>query len=387
MFRLLFFAFILSPFGGIGQVLTSTTPFNITKTWSQAPSGYTYPINVFVPKDTVPPGGFPVCILLHGNSSSNPIHAGTLMIPQYTSILECHILIAPTGYQNSWNICAENSDAPDLDMISDLLRQLQGYTNVNRNKIRILGISNGAGLANRIFIENKNSGIDMVCAIVSHLNEAQYHSGNFYKPSGSSNPSSSFCGYDSIVSPLKTRKYLSISNDNDNLIPYNGGPSAVGVNFLSAETAAFNIAKYKGYTGNILSSGLTSGNPAITEFSYLSGDVVHIKGSSMHSTDGSQRSYVKKFFLSCNTTSGIEENNHLKSIEVHPNPASKLVYLKVHSELTGLYYTIHDMLGKIVLDGKINSENHSLDITTLPKGIYLVRLGDDINQSVKLIKE
>jgi hypothetical protein len=40
-----------------------------------------------------------------------------------------------------------------------------------------------------------------------------------------------------------------------NLIPYIGGSSVVGVNFLPAETATFTIANYKGYKGSILNSG------------------------------------------------------------------------------------------------------------------------------------
>ena len=56
---------------------------------------------------------------------------------------------------------------------------MQKYPYLNPNKIRVLGLSNGAGLANSVFIENKNEGIDIVVAIVSHLNEPQYHQDNF----------------------------------------------------------------------------------------------------------------------------------------------------------------------------------------------------------------
>jgi poly(3-hydroxybutyrate) depolymerase len=202
---------------GVSQNLTSSTSISITKSWSQQPNGYTYPMNIFVPTGTAPQGGFPVCVLLHGNGGN-----GAGMINQFRNTLECHILVAPTGYLNSWNICAETSDAPDVEMINDLVSNVQRYTNVNPNKIRIVGSSNGAGLANRVFIENNNPSIDIICAIVSHLNEAQYHSGGFYKPSNTTDPSASFCGYNTLANPLTTRKYLSISNDNDNLIPYLG---------------------------------------------------------------------------------------------------------------------------------------------------------------------
>jgi poly(3-hydroxybutyrate) depolymerase len=230
-------------------------------------------MNISVPVGIVPPNGFPVCILLHGNGGN-----GAGMMNEFMDILECHALVAPTGYLNSWNICAEDSDAPDIEMINDLVNILQTYSNINPNKIRIIGSSNGAGLANNIYIENNNTGIDIVCAIVSHLNEPQYHLGNFYKPSASTDPLSSFCGYDNLVNPLATRKYLSISNDNDPIIPYSGGTSVVGIDFLPAETAAYNIALNQGYTGSQLTSGITMGNPQITEYSYLSADVVHIKG-------------------------------------------------------------------------------------------------------------
>ena len=74
---------------------------------------------------------------------------------------------------NSWNLCNEDSKAPDIEMIDSLAILLQEYTNINPNKIRILGSSNGAGLANSIFIENSNMGIDVVCAIMTHLSVPQ----------------------------------------------------------------------------------------------------------------------------------------------------------------------------------------------------------------------
>ena len=133
-------------------------------------------------------------------------------------------------------------------MVDDLINQLQTYSNINPNKIRILGSSNGGGLANNVFIANKNTGVDIVCAIVSHLNEPQFHLDNFYAASSSTDPSSSYCGYDSLVDPLNSRKYLSISNENDAVIPYTGGASVVGIDFLDAENAAFYIAANQGYS-------------------------------------------------------------------------------------------------------------------------------------------
>ena len=272
--------------------LTSLTEIIIEKTWAQQPNGYVYPIDIKVPKSIEPIEGFPICVLLHSNGSN-----GRRIINQFSSVLNDHILIAPTGYLNSWNICDERSNAPDLEMVDELVNTLSNYSNINLNKIRILGSSNGAGLANNIFIQNENPNIDIICAVVSHLNIPQYHDNNFYKYSTVTNPMSAFCGYEEITNPISSRKYLSISNINDPTIPYLGGNSKVGLDFLNAEDAIFYIAKNQGFTGEKLPpEGSALGNPIIFEYSYLSGDVVHIKGNSEHSINTSQLDYLRNFF-------------------------------------------------------------------------------------------
>ena len=272
--------------------LTSLTEIIIEKTWAQQPNGYVYPIDIKVPESIEPIEGFPICVLLHANGSN-----GRRIINQFSSVLDDHILIAPTGYLNSWNICDERSNAPDLEMVDELINNLSNYSNINLNKIRILGSSNGAGLANNIFIQNENPNIDIICAVVSHLNVPQYHDNNFYKNTTVTNPISTFCGYEEITNPISSRKYLSISNINDPTIPYLGGNSKVGLDFLNAEDAIFYIAKNQGFTGDKLSpEGLALGNPVIFEYSYLSGDVVHIKGNAMHSINPSQLDYLRTFF-------------------------------------------------------------------------------------------
>ncbi|MBL7990047.1 MAG: hypothetical protein JNN25_01295 [Candidatus Kapabacteria bacterium] len=48
---------LLCPFMGFSQNLTSSTSISITKSWSQQPNGYTYPMNIFVPTGSAPQGG------------------------------------------------------------------------------------------------------------------------------------------------------------------------------------------------------------------------------------------------------------------------------------------------------------------------------------------
>ena len=374
--RTLLYIFLCFPILGVSQNLESTTNINIIKSWFQEPNGYSYPMNINVPAGTVPPNGFPVCILLHGNGGN-----GAGMMNEFMDILECHALVAPTGYLNSWNICAEDSDAPDIEMINDLVNILQAYSNINPNKIRIIGSSNGAGLANNIFIENNNTGIDIVCAIVSHLNEPQYHLGNFYKPSASTDPLSSFCGYDNLVNPLATRKYLSISNDNDPIIPYSGGTSVVAIDFLPAETAAYKIALNQGYTGSQLTSGITMGNPQITEYSYLSGDVVHIKGDAAHDTNNTQLDYIKDYFLDCAEVLNIDDYN-LDKIKVYPNPTNSKITVTGASNQT-IEYSIFNVFGQLVLSGSGTSDTLQINLSELDSQMYFLKINNKVIKTIK----
>ncbi len=387
---LLLVVLIGMPFKGVAQILTSSTIINISKSWYQQPGGYTYPIKILVPPGPVPLEGFPVCILLHGNGSQNLGQlAGPPMLSetQFGSVLPCHILIAPTGYQNTWNICAENSDAPDIEMINDLVNQVQSYANVNPTKIRILGTSNGAGLANRIFIENMNPGIDIICAVVSHLNDFQYHSGDFYKPSSITSSSSSYCGYDIISNPRASRKYLSISNINDPIIPYLGGTSVVGANFLPAESAAFNIAAFKGYTGSILSTGtvIGSGPNAITEYAYLDGDVVHLKGNAGHQSNTTQKNYIKNYFSDCEEATGFESKENVQ-VKCYPNPVESKLNIEVNENWIRSNYAIYDNLGRVLNYGNLTSLNTVINLSSLSNGIYFLEIGDSFKTIFKIAK-
>jgi len=356
---------LLIPIIGMGQIITNSTTISITKSWAQEPNGYTYPIDISVPSGPVPQGGFPTYILLHGNGGQG---AGMLM--QYENVLDCHVLVAPSGYMNSWNICGENSDAPDVEMVTELILNLQSYTNINPTQIRILGSSNGSGLANRVFIENSNTGVDIICGVVSQLNEEQYHNGNFYYPSGATTSSNSYCGYNTISNPISGRKYLSVCNTNDPVIPYSGGAS-VGVNFLNAELSAYIIAQSQGYTGNqITGNGTAIGTAgsAVNEYSYLSDQVVLLKGNAAHAINTTQRDYISDYFeVDCSMTD-IQENFH--NLSVVPNPTQNIVTIKAVNYNGPFKIMIYDLQGRW-----LETKNEAtIDIQEYPNGVYLFKV-------------
>ena len=280
--------FFLASGPASAQDLTGPSDLSLVQSWSQEPDGWSYPLMVSVPPGPVPDGGHPVCILLHGNGGSG----GSMMFLTSTW-LQDHIRIAPTGYLNSWNLCGEASEAPDIAMLADLIDQVTSFDNVDPHHIRMLGLSNGSGLVNQAFIELDHPGLDAFVGLVSQMNEPQYHAGAFHRPSGDTFGPAPFCGYDEVVEPAQGRRYLNICNTNDNVIPYGGGP-AVGNVFLPAEFAIHQVALQQGHNGPAV-TGVPLDGTDLVEFSYLNGDVVLLQGNAVHAANQDQIDYAQAF--------------------------------------------------------------------------------------------
>jgi len=221
----------------------------ITYTWSQATT-YSYTIDIRVPTSPTT-GSFPVAILLHGAGGN-----GASEITQWDTYLPGHILIAPTGYSNLWNIVDE-SDAPDVQFLSDLIVQLEKYRNVQKingtGEFAIIGGSNGAAMALRMGVEYAGSQLKYIVALISQLHDQQWRAPNWYKPSDHENTDSSVVnrGYDTAFTPYgvidrtpnaKGRYYLQINGQNDNIIPYEGGNGPGGAIFNSAQDSIYQLA-------------------------------------------------------------------------------------------------------------------------------------------------
>ena len=48
---------------------------------------------------------------------------------------------------------------------------------------------------------------------------------------------------------------------------------------------------------------------------------------------------------------------------------------------------MYDNTGKVVLSGKINTENTNIELENLAAGIYLFSVGENVKQTFKVIKE
>jgi hypothetical protein len=80
----------------------------------------------------------------------------------------------------------------------------------------------------------------------------------------------------------------------------------------------------------------------------------------------------------------IEHNDAMteNKIRVYPNPASHqltISNLEVDSEIQ-----LTDLAGNVLMTRPVSSESLSLDISSLPRGLYLVRTKDGVKKVVKI---
>ena len=274
--------------------LENTSDLSIEKTWIQTIPDtsvtYTYPISIRIPSITaLSTKKVPVAILLHENGGN-----GVDSLEAWKNYLGDHIIVAPTGYLNEWNIASETSKAPDMDMLRDLITALKGYNNVDQEKIKFIGISNGSALVNRALIEIDDTDIHSYVSIGSQMFDPQYRNNTFYFPTTQTGVTAS--DYNTASVPLRNKRILTIHGALDTVIPYAGG-TAMGVNFLSAQESALALAKSQGYTGNAIpdASGVYYGTNNTYYYSYLGGQVTHYKTGNAHAVEPYQQEIVRSF--------------------------------------------------------------------------------------------
>ena len=262
--------------GGLTLVQDNVADLTITKNWYQG--FHDYSVTAAIPSGS---GPFPVAIFLHGNGGS-----GSQMITQFSSELPGHICIGVDGYENSWNVSNETSDGPDIEMLEELIAKLKLYNNVDETKIRIVGVSNGGGLALRAAVEINDLAVDTIVCMLSQTHDFQYRDSAFWYPlndlyTGDEWPQD---GYTTQKTPIPQRRIVQMNGRADTVVPYSGGPF-VGVNFLPATESAFRFAQAQGYTGLELTTGpLYGASSRIYDYGnviFFREDVAHIISDDM----------------------------------------------------------------------------------------------------------
>ena len=83
---------------------------------------------------------------------------------------------------------------------------------------------------------------------------------------------------------------------------------------------------------------------------------------------------------------GLDENQFNTAVKLYPNPTHGVVSLQVSNELTGSNFELVDAVGKVVLNGVIQTEQSQLDLSVLKNGMYLFRLQND-SRFIRIMKQ
>ena len=56
-------------------------------------------------------------------------------------------------------------------------------------------------------------------------------------------------------------------------------------------------------------------------------------------------------------------------------------------KLIGKEFTIYDQLGKEVMSGLITSEDTEIDLSNISEGVYLFKVGEEMLETFRIIKQ
>ena len=94
------------------------------------------------------------------------------------------------------------------------------------------------------------------------------------------------------------------------------------------------------------------------------------------------------FSTNCsNCISNLDEIQSKINYSISPNPTSSKITVKSLLELIGKEYIIYDQLGKEVMSGLITSEETEIDLSNIYEGVYLFKVGKEMQETFRIIKQ
>jgi hypothetical protein len=114
-----------------------------------------------------------------------------------------------------------------------------------------------------------------------------------------------------------------------------------------------------------------------------------------------QTTYVYKAFVTTENTviegeelsftteeSSLSEIKETVGVNLYPNPAQEKAYLEVKGFEKGVKAVLSDLQGRILKEIEINTERIEINLNTLSRGVYYLKVFDERStQTIKIIKE
>ncbi len=71
-----------------------------------------------------------------------------------------------------------------------------------------------------------------------------------------------------------------------------------------------------------------------------------------------------------------------KSMNIYPNPATDVLMVKLNDEVKDKNLQILDLSGKVILRKDISGNSTKIDVSTLEKGVYLIKVGSEMGKLI-----
>ncbi|MEL7222227.1 MAG: T9SS type A sorting domain-containing protein [Bacteroidota bacterium] len=339
---------------------------------------------LYVPESYNPDTPTPLVICFHGYGSNA---ATNFFYTNFRSIADTagFILIHPQGTllegTTHWNVGGWTlaSTVDDVSFTAAMLDKVISEYNINEERIYSTGMSNG-GYMSFLLACQLSDRIAAIASVTGSMTIQTFADCN----------------------PQHPTPILQIHGTADEVVPYEGDPfwtEAIEdvLDYWVSYNQCNTTAEVTPLPDLVVSDNSTvehwvydNGNDNVNteHFKVLGGG--HDWPNAFGNMDMNSSEEVWQFFarydingLIENTTVDVENiKNQYQLVEVYPNPVKNTMTIAVN-EVNKQPFRIYNIVGKLVLEGKINSQEQQLDPSALTSGVYLMNVG---TQTIRFIK-
>ena len=264
-------------------------------------------------------------------------------------------------------------EAPDLSLCTNMNGMFAGATAFNQN-INSWDVSNVTGMSG-MFYNASAFNQDISSWVVSNVTDMY----------------DMFRGATSFDQPIGSWNVSNVTNMN---FMFNGATS------FNQNIGSWNVSNVTMMGSMFLNAGLSTANydALLIGWSTISPNETPLKpnvlfsgGNSKYCNGATARASIISTYGWTITDAGFDcsgldaESFETNSLKLYPNPVLSVLNVKVDSNLMNQPYSIVDGLGRVVLKGKLNDVDTSINVEQLSKGIYYLKVSD--NNASKFVKE
>ena len=343
--------------------------------------GLTREYSIYVPESYDGTTSFPLLFNFHGGGGNIAFH---IAIADMSPIADTanFIVIYPQARPdpsdgNSFNwIPKVPGTFDDVPFISSLIDTIASNYQIDQNRIYACGYSLGGDMSFELACKLNNK----IAAIAPVARTMQ------------ANP-------DSFCFPVHPTGILSILGTDDTTSPYNG-LTYLGIEYyLSAAAthsywATHNLCNPNATMNTVSPSverytwSTESGCAYVEELKVIGGGHDWPGSFGNMTIDASEEiwQFVSRYdingLIDCTALSINENNGEAENYKVFPNPFNQELNIEVKFP-QGNNFRIYNGIGELVINGKLNSQINTIDLSSLPPNVYLLKVE---SQSIKLIK-